>query len=78
MKLLIQCADGQRIVFDQFNPWRYVKDLKDALYNRLSIPVSHQRLFFAGQELKKNNSCLNDWQIMDGSVLFLCPKKKKK
>lgn len=77
MKILIKDSDGQTFIFRQFSSWHYVKDVKDALYDRLSIPVSHQRLFFAGQELKKNNGSLNDWHIKHGSVLFLCAKKKK-
>ena len=53
-----------------FHPWSCIKDVKDKLSDKLGIPATRQRLFFAGQELK-NTHTLNDCSISDGARLFL-------
>ena len=52
------------------HPWSCIKDVKDKLSDKLGVPATRQRLFFAGQELK-NTHTLNDCSISDGARLFL-------
>ena len=52
------------------HPWSCIKDVKDQLSDKLGLPATRQRLFFAGQELK-NTHTLNDCSISDGARLFL-------
>ena len=54
----------------ELHPWSYIKDVKDKLSDKLGIPATRQRLFFAGQELK-NTHTLNDCSISDDAHLFL-------
>ena len=52
------------------HPWSFIKDVKDKLSDKLGIPATRQRLFFAGQELK-NTHTVNDCSISDDAHLFL-------
>ena len=70
MRVLVSDGLSSPDVSVSVHPWSKVKDVKDLLSERLGVPATRQRLFFAGQELK-NTHTLNDCSISDGARLFL-------
>lgn len=52
-----------------------IQQLKEIIHTQLKIPLNQQRLIYCGKPLTPDNKVLNDFKIMNDSVIHLFPKQ---
>ena len=70
MQIIVKTLSNKRIVLDDVGPRHLVQSVKFKIADKEGIPPDHQRLCFAGKQLKDART-LQEYSIQNNDVLIL-------
>lgn len=73
MQIIVKIINGSEHTLEVL-PEQSILDLKELLFNQISIPVNQQRIMFKGKSLADQN-ILTDYSIVEGTKIHLSIKK---